>query len=464
MPPDTNPPPGPEAGSQYWPPEPSRFVLDNGLRVLVAERASTPLVELRFVFDGGFAAESRELSGLAGLAMAMFTEGALRVAGEHLGVAQESLGAAIRGRVTADGAVVEMSALAAHLGDAIAMFAQVLSNPEFDADDFERVRANRLALIARERLNPPDLAVRVLPPMLYGTGHPYGRPLTGSGTEQGIATLTGDDARRYYAEHLAPERGTLVVTGSSGRADLVALLENVLGRWRGSPTSSPHHPPQALRVVATAARTAVVIVDRPRGEQSAIVMALPTVARNSSDAEALMAADAILAGMLTSRLNMSLREKKGWTYGVRSSLLDARLQGLWLINCFVRRDRTVQAMTEIGNEVNNLSSGRPCSPKELGRAVDYFIARAPGLHETCAQMADALAHAVMYMLPLGYHHELAARMRLLNPSRVTEVCRKILAVAAPRWMIVGDAARLAGQLRDAGFGEIEIVRSQHELP
>ncbi len=447
---------------RYWPPEPLKFVLDNGLRVLVAERAGSPVVELRFVFDGGFGEEPRERGGLAGLAMEMFSEGALRVGGAHLGVAQESLGAALRGRAEADGAVVEMSALAANRADALAMYARVLSKPEFEAEDFERVRTDRLALIARERLSPLNLALRVLPPMVYGANHPYGRPLSSSGTEQGVATLTADDLREYYAAHLAPERGTLVMTGSPGADAAIALLVDTLGRWRAS--AGVRHRPQASPSVALASRPAVMVVARPGAPQSALVMGLPTVARDSSAAEALMVADAIVAGTFTSRLNMSLRERKGWTYGVRSLLLDARLQGLWLIHCFVRRDRTVQAMTEIGREVDNLAGGRPCSPQELRRAVDYFVARTPSMYETCAQMADALAHSAIYRLPAEHHHELAARLPRLIPGDVTQACRHILAAGAPRWMIVGDAAELTGQLRDAGFGEIEVASPERGLP
>src|SRR5262249_62126147 len=112
-----------------------------------------------------------------GVAMAMFSEGALRAGSARLGVAQESLGATLRGRVTAEGAVVEMSALVGSLGDALTMYAQVLSNPEFGSEDFELVRMNRLVLIAHERLSPFDLALRVLPRMIYGTDHPHARPL-----------------------------------------------------------------------------------------------------------------------------------------------------------------------------------------------------------------------------------------------------------------------------------------------
>jgi len=430
--------------------------------VLVSQRESSPVVELRFVFDGGFAADPRERSGLAGLAMAMVNEGALSVGAAHLGPIQESLGAMLHGRVTADGAVAGMSALAANLGEALAVYAQVLSNPEFGVEDFERVRANRLALIDRERLGTLDLALRLLPPMLYGADHAYARPLSGSGTDRGVAAITADVLRGYYTEYLVPERGTLVVTGSCGVPELIGLLEDHFRRWRPAPSAL--HAPEASPTVAVTTRPAVIIVDRPGAAQAALVAALPTLARNSTGAEALMVADAILSGMFTSRLNMSLRESKGWTYGARSSLFDARLKGLWLISSVVRRDRAACAMAEIVREIDNLAGRQPCSREEFGHTVDYLIARGPSMYETSAQMAEALAYTVLHRLPAGYHHELGVRLRRLNPDDVTEICRQILAAEGPRWMIVGDAGELVSQLRDGAFGQIEIAGPGRDLP
>jgi zinc protease len=298
--------------------------------------------------------------------------------------------------------------------------------------------------------------------MLYGQDHPYARPFSGSGTEQSVAAITADELSAYYAEHLAPERGTLVVAGSCDEAQLKALLEDVLARWRTARNVAP--PLHVSPAVVATTRPAVMVVDRPDAPQAALVAGLPTPERSSPGAEALMVANVILGGMFTSRLNMSLRESKGWTYGVRSSLFDARFAGLWLISSAVRRDRAADSMTEIASELDNLAGRRPCSREELGRAVDYLVARTPSMYETCAQITDALVHAVIQQLPVGYHREVDARLRRLNPGDVTEICRQILATGGPRWLIVGDASELAGQLDDGALGKIEIAGSGSELP
>jgi predicted Zn-dependent peptidase len=434
---------------------PFDFVLENGLRVLFAQREKSPIVEVRFVMDSGFATDPDGRSGLAALAMAMFSEGLIRVDDAQVGFALEPLGAVLHGQLMPDAAVIGMSALNANLGEALSIYVNALTQYEFKIEDLELLQANYLARIADEHLNPFELALRVLPPMVYGRGHIYARPFTGSGIERDVAAITPDDLRSYYAIHLMPQCSTLVVAGSCDTANLRAQLEETFKGWRPVPGAALSTP--AAETAANA--PSVMIVNRPDASQAVLAAGLRTLARNSGHAEALTVADTILSGIFTSRLNLSLRERKGWTYGVRSLLLDARLQGLWLVRTAVRTDCAAQAMAEIAGEIENLAGRRPSRPDEFSRAVDYLVARIPASYETCAQMADALGHVVIYRLPIGYAQNLASCLRRLRPDDVTETCRQILAAGGLRWLIVGEAAELVNQLRNAGFGNIVVVES-----
>jgi len=438
--------------SSAWPDPVWEFALSNGLRVVFARRPKSRVLELRLVCEGGVASDPHGLSGLAGLAMAMISESALEISDTPLTVIQEELGAIFHGSVTSDAAVIGMSALTANLDDAFSAYGALVSHPKFKSDTLERVRANRVALIARERLAAFDLALRVLPPVLYGRGHIYANPLSGSGTERGVAAITADDLRRYYTRHIVPRSSTLVVVGPYETPQILPLLETGFGRWRASPSLESGPPPAA--VDEPGITPAVMIADRPGSSQASLVAGLPTVPRNSARAEALMVADALLGGMFSSRLNLNLRERKGWTYGVRSSLLDARLQGLWLIRSAVRSDVAALAMAEIAGEVQNLAAH--CS-RDFSRAAGYLVARMPCAYETAAQIADALAETVIYGLPIDYHRDLSGRLRRLNPAEVTEVCRQIVAAGGPKWLIIGDAGKLVDQLRDSTFGQVKVT-------
>lgn len=433
--------------------EPLDLVLKNGLRVLFARREKSPLVEFRLVLAGGFGADAEHRKGLAGLAAAMFSEGVLIASGARLGSVLDGLGALAHARVMPDAAVIGISSLNANFGEALDAFVNAITNLEFTREDFEMLRANRLALIAAERLDPFQLALRVLPTLVYGKGHVYASPFSGSGIESDVAAIICDDLRDYYAKYLMPRSATLVVAGSCDTADLQARLEHTFGQWPSAPA------PVISSLMAQAGKrdASVVIVDNPGASQAFLAAGLATFARNSKYAEPLMVLDAILGGMFTSRLNLSLRERKGWTYGVRSALLDACVQGLWLIRTAIRTDCAVQAMAEIAGEIQSLGGRRPTTAEEFSRAAGYVAARIPSNVETCAQVADALSDLIVHRLPASYIQNLANRLRHLGPHDVTETCREIVAAGNLRWMVVGEAAEMNDRLRDAGVEKIEVI-------
>jgi zinc protease len=437
------------------------FVLENGMRVLFTPRKKSPVVEVRVAVDGGFALDPNGRSGLAGFATAMINEGLVCADGVRLDSALAEIGALPCGQVMPDGAIMGVSALSGNLGDTLRIYADALTRPKFAPQDLEAVRAARLALIADERLNPFELGLRFLPFIVYGRDHHYARPFTGSGTEKDVATVTFDDLHNYYETRVAPHRITLVVAGAAETVEVRARLEETFGKLSATPAGA------ISTSVMRAAQDApsVIIVNRCGSPQTTVAAGLCTVARGSSHAEALVVADAMMGGMFASRLNLSLRESKGWTYGVRSSLHDTRLQGWWLIRTAVRSDSTAQAMAEIAAELEALAGHRPPTPDEFSRAVNYLVARIPSCYETCAQMADALAGVIIQGLPPTYPWDLASRLLRLTPKDVAETCRYILSQATPRWLVVGDADQFLDRVSAAIPGKILVVEpDSSQLP
>ncbi|MGH7916020.1 MAG: M16 family metallopeptidase [Candidatus Binataceae bacterium] len=426
----------------------------------MAERADSPLTELRFVCDGGFGVDAPTQSGRAELAMAMFSDAAL-LNGAKLDARLTLLGATISGRVAADGAIVAMSALACNLPSALTLYAQSLANPHFDMRTFARVRAARIELISRELLSPFNLASRLLAQMLFPANHQYGPSYITGGGARTTTTLTQEDIRRYFAEHLSPGRGTLIVAGGSACTEMRPLLENGFRRWRKSSsridsnatTSKQHAAPLAVNE-----NPELMLVDFPRAKQCGLFLGLRIPRQESS--LALMVVDAISAGMFTSRLNLSLRENKGWTYGAQSWRSRTRDGGLWIICCSVRPDRTIESMGKIHQELQGLASCAPCTDEELSRAINYLVGRNYSHYETCAETADALAEGLLLGQPSDYVWTFEERLRQIDAIQVTAACKRMLAADALRWVVVGNAAELKMRLLKAGYQHIQIVNAE----
>lgn len=431
------------SSANYRPPTPTVFVLRNGMRVWFAERAASPLAELRLVCNGGFADDAPGRDGCSGLATAILTD-STRKAGE-LSVAAElwRLGASMRARVAADATIIELSALACNLGEALAVFFRTLSLEEISEETVERARARMLARVTRETLRPADLAARVLPLALFPPGYRYARPFTGSGTKDGLRAVTVRDLSAWRAAHLSPGRSTLI---AAGPPETIPILESTFEQWRDSAAFAP--PAEKSRGDFPVARAQnqspeITLIESPNISQSAVFTGIRTPPRNFPAAGGLLIAEAILAGMFTSRLNMNLREDKGWTYGVHSSLFEARLGGWWLIGCFVPADRVHAVVEEIRRELENMGGLGSRSEEELKRAIQYLLARVRSNHETSAQTADALAQIAACALAPDYQEELYGKLPAIRVGEVAETCRDILGARSPRWLIAGDAAKAA---------------------
>jgi zinc protease len=441
-----------QSSATQWLQPPHDFTLSNGLWIVLDERPGSALTEMRLVTPDGFAGEP--LSGRAALAMELFNQAPPRSgARARLG----ALGAMVQAYVTADSAIIKVSALAHNLRRVLGPLVEWVAQPAFTDDSFSAVRSAQLRRIEEERLNPLDFALRTFPRILYPPRHPCAQPFTGSGMVSSLASLTAADVRDWYTARMTPERATLVIAGGPAYKRLIPLLEDTFGRWHTFASAKPRiEPPTEAPPATAAAPSPVLIMDRPEHPQSGLFAGLLGVPRGSQAAETVLVADAVLAGMFSSRLNLLLREREGWTYGVRSMLLDNRRQGWYLLSCFVRDDRTVEAMDRIESTLRDLAERAPCSAPELARAVNHVIGRVVAAHETCAQSADALAQMITWGLPAAYYVNLADRLRHLGTADITGIFRHIFAGEALHWIVTGRATRLVAACAIAGRNAVEV--------
>ncbi|HXH01628.1 MAG TPA: pitrilysin family protein, partial [Xanthomonadaceae bacterium] len=209
-----------------------RGTLSNGMQVVLAERHETPVVQLNMEFPGGFSADVGRKLGTAGFTMAMLDEGAGTLDALQLAARGESLGAQIGANAGLDSASVSLSALTDKLPESVALWADVLRRPRFDPAEIERVRSTWIASIKQEKARPQTAALRVLPRLLYGEGHPYAVPFTGSGTEVSIASLSRDDLLAFHRDWLQPDKARIVIVGDTTLKQVMPLLEKHFGDWK----------------------------------------------------------------------------------------------------------------------------------------------------------------------------------------------------------------------------------------
>ncbi len=429
-------------------PQRESFALANGLEVVLARRPEVPLVELDLLLGTGFSADPRERRGRARLALDMLEEGTSEL--DALAVAErwEQLGARFEARAGLDTSSLSLSALAEGLDASLALFAEVALRPAFPAEAFSRRQQQQLDRIRTERANPRAAARRLLPGLLFGPDHPYGQPLSGSGDAGTVQAITRDDLVAFHEVAFRPADATLVVVGDVAREQLEPLLERHLGAWSGAAAGEAR-----AAGPLPARRSALYLVDRPGSEHSVLLGAGVLPPEPGPDDLAIAAVNETLGGAFTSRLNLNLREDKGWAYGARSSVVSARGPRPLLVSTSVQADRTGAALAEMRRELRDLTGPRPPSARELAKFKDRRTLTLPGRWETNGAIADDIGYRVRFGLPETHWDDYADRIGRLELSQVVAAAREHLQPDAMLWLVVGDRARIAEQLAGVGLGE-----------
>ncbi|MEJ2312706.1 MAG: pitrilysin family protein [Gemmatimonadales bacterium] len=437
------PPPGPAPDVAF--PALQRTTLSSGMEVVLAERHAVPLVSLSLLVDAGFAADQFGLPGTAALALDMMDEGTESMSALEISEALALLGAQLSTGSSLDNSSVSLSALTENLDESLEIFADVILNPAFPQTDFERLQKLRLAAIGREKMQPFSMALRVLPALMYGDGHAYSNPLTGSGTEASVSRITRDDLIEFHSTWFRPNNAVLVVVGDVTMDALVPRLEDLFGGWARADV-----PAKNVAEVATRAQPVIYLMDRPGAQQSVILAGQLVAPRDNPDEVAIETMNNILGGTFSSRINMNLREDKAWSYGAQSVVFDTKAQRPLIILAPVQTDKTAESVREIRLELDGIRGTRPIEVDELTKVQEYQTRRMAGLWETNGEVSGSLAEIVTFGLPDDYFGEYAADLRALGLEDVADAARTTLDLDSFVWVVVGDRERIEGPLAELG--------------
>jgi predicted Zn-dependent peptidase len=424
-------------------PDIERATLRNGIKVYFARRSAVPLVRANIIFDAGSAADPRDRMGLQNLMLSLMDEGTTTRNSRALAEEQERLGAGISTFGGVDDSGVSLYALSTNLRPSLALMADIVRNPAFSTAEIERLRVQQLTGIASELNNPNALAGRVLSPALYGPAHPYGGTAA-SGTRTTVAAITRDDLVAFHQRWVRPDNASIFVVGDTTLRNLVVELNRAFGDWRlpstarGTKDFTAQIPEQHPRIL---------LVNRPNSPQSVIVAAqvLDGVS-GRDDLLTLRSANDVLGGNFLSRINMNLRETKGWSYGASSRIGSVRENLIFRVTAPVQADRTGDSIREIQSDMNNFITSNGVNAEELARTVNGSIRGLPGQFETAEAVLGGIQQIVQLARQDDYYEQLADRYRSMTAAEMDAALRERVVQSKMITIVVGDAALVRPQL------------------
>ena len=425
------------------------------MRVIVAERDAVPVVQFRLLMNAGYASDQFARPGTAKLAMEMLDEGTTSMDALEIADALASLGATLTAGSNLDYSVAILSALTENLDASLAIYADVILNPSFADSELERLRRLQLAAIEQEQTTPDSMAFRVFPKLVYGEGHAYSLPLTGSGSRASVEAITRADILDFHATWFKPNNATMIVAGDITLDEVLPRLEAAFADWAPGET-----PTKNLPEVELPEGPRVYLLDRPDAAQS-VIIAGQLIPERRADAEiALETMNDILGGNFTSRINMNLREDKGWSYGARTTLYDTQAQRPYLAYAPVQTDQTAAAMLEMAREIDEYLTSRPPSEEEVETSKKRATLTLPGRWETAGAVGGSIAELVRFDLPDDYWDGYADLVAGLDTAAVRAAADEAIAPDRLTWIVVGDLAAIGEDVRALGLGEVRLLDAE----
>ena len=427
--------------------------LSNGAKVVLAQRADVPLVEMNFQFSFGYAQENNDELGYTNFMMDMLNEGTKKYSSLEFDEVLDSLGSNLGFGSGLDSSVVSVSSLKANLSDTLDLAKEALINPMFPQNEIDRIKKQTLASIVQEENRPASIAYRNIGKLLYGEDHPYGKPLTGTGVSATISSITREDIINVHTRAVNPANLTFAVAGDIDLDSLVTILENKFGDWN----SDSNNNLKSLNKVALPDSRTIYLIDKPNAQQSYIVAGqlLPPSATDEEIKLSYM--NYAIGGSFTARLNMNLREDKSWSYGVRTRLGDAKGQRAMLVTAPVQTDKTSESMIEIVNEYAAYLTTAPITEDELAKGKASKTLRLPGQFETLGALKSGVSGIVTYNRDLDYLNQLPQLLDEPSLMDVQEMAQTYIKPDQWTWLIVGDLDKIEEPIRNLNLGTVKVI-------
>ncbi|MBI5216357.1 MAG: insulinase family protein [Ignavibacteriae bacterium] len=427
-------------------PDIQKATLSNGLQVWLVEQHELPTFAFNLVIHAGSDHDPVSMPGLATMTADVLDEGT--ATRDALAIAEEleTIGASLNVNAGTDGSFFTLSSLSKHFDMALNVFADVLLNPVFPEKEFDRLKKQRLTTLLQQKDQPVSIANNAFSFLLYGSSHPYGN--NSLGTETSLNALTQSDLVKFYQSYYVPNNATLIAVGDLNMNDVVSKLEASLKSWKKNAVA-----PLNIPTPAAIEKSKIFIIDKPGAAQSEIRMGYPALARSTPDYFPVLAMNRMLGGQFSSRINMNLREKHGFTYGARSGFSFYKNVGPFIANAPVVTEKTDSSLQELFYEIN-LMRDKGMTDDELKFVKNGLIGGFALTFETPAQIAGGLQNIALYGLPDNYFATYLQNIENVSLDDVQRVSKKYLDTSTMYTLVVGDLAKIKDGIKALNVSEV----------
>jgi predicted Zn-dependent peptidase len=438
--------PVPQPAPKVQLPQIQKAKLSNGLEVRLVEHHELPTVSLNLVIQAGSDHDPVSQPGIASMTADVIDEGTTTRSSLQIAEELELIGASMGVNSSYDGSFMTLGVLKKHLPKALGIFADVLTNPTFPQKEFDRLKRQRLTSLTQQKDQPTTIANNAYSYILYGGDHPYGN--NPSGTEASLNAMTREELVTFYQTYFHPNNATLIVVGDVTMPEILAPLEQALAAWKPADV-----PPFAIQDPKPVEKTRVFLVDKPGAPQSEVRIGYPALSRNTPDFFPVVVMNRLLGGQFSSRINLNLRERHGYTYGANSGFRFNKGAGPFTAQGGIVTEKTDSAMREFMNEIE-LMRDKGMDEKELTFVKNGLIGNFALTFETPGQIAGALQNVVLYGLPEDYYNKYLQNIEAVSLTDVNAAARKYLNSSKMAMVVVGDLSKIQSGIEQMKFGDV----------
>jgi zinc protease len=445
------------ADPQFAFPTVARHTLANGLQLRTVEHRNVPVVTFVLQVEGGSGADPSHLEGLGAVAADMVDEGTGSLSAIDVSDALARIGADYDVDVGPDATVFTLTTLTRFVSRGASLLADMVTRPSLRDTDFTRVRQLRLDRLRQLKDLPPAVAERAFLRLVYGN-HPYGH--LSIGNDPALRAMTLEDVAAFHGGAYTPSRATLVACGAMSHDELLQTVEEAFASWTDPQPGTVSATPVAAMTPTPEPVGRLAVIAREGAAQSELRIGHLAAPRNTPDYPSLLVLNALLGGQFVSRVNLKLREEKGFTYGARTGFDWRRGKAPFSLQASVHTASTAEAIADSLAEIEGIRGSRPPSAQELGLARASLTRGYPRNFETAPQVARGVAQLALYGLPDSYFEEFIPKVNAVSAEDVVDAASRYLHPGRLTTLVVGDHATIGSSLEGLGLGPPQVLPAE----